>query len=542
MKLGFKRIIALLLIGTIVSCEKHGFTERKAENNKEGVVLENSYLSFSSNAEFEKYLDEVSSMLNNNTRLKSSSVVNQPIGFYSLADKIADADQTSLKSGGGNNVDYEKLFEAELLRDLIPDNILHYALDAENRVKINGKIYQITELGTFIYEPSEKDNFDIFCETFIDNYTKYDSKSGNVYTYGSFTFIDTYKHIEHATMNEALDLLVSDLAWDGNENVEDQGAYLKSSAGKINTAYTSTYNLTTHNAARHTIIGKPIDNLSGKWFKRSIGSRYRIKCKLYTVDYGFYKNSGFKTKFQIQQVKTITIGWGRWKKKITIRGLWIKKDAPKMVVGIDHFKGYTEMTTFGLDKYYNDNYDEIADHSKKWSNQFVKMVYAGFLKDASNVAKGWVSSRINMFDATSTIEILGNTYNLSYYERKAFEEAFDKARDEGIKQLKKKSYSFVYNQLGGDVNKPKVLFVPGGGGYSNREYLVLEGVSPYTNKDEVKTNFGAPSFGLKLGWSSGSGWGMPSGFTPNKFVVEEAYVFGSVYYGGKWTGIRLYLD
>jgi hypothetical protein len=35
---------------------------------------------------------------------------------------------------------------------------------------------------------------------------------------------------------------------------------------------------------------------------------------------------------------------------------------------------------------------------------------------------------------------------------------------------------------------------------------------------------------------------MPSGFTPNKFVVEEAYVFGSVYHGGKWTGIRLYLD
>jgi hypothetical protein len=28
----------------------------------------------------------------------------------------------------------------------------------------------------------------------------------------------------------------------------------------------------------------------------------------------------------------------------------------------------------------------------------------------------------------------------------------------------------------------------------------------------------------------------------NFHLVEEAYVFGSVYYGGKWTGIRLYLD
>lgn len=472
MKLGFKSIITLFLIGTIVSCEKDKLLEKKAENNKEGVVLENSYLSFSSNAEFEKYLDGVSAMLDNNAGLKSASITNQPMGFYSLADKIADADFTALKSGSDKDVDYEKIFEAELQRDLIPDNILHYVLDAENRVKINGEIYQITELGTFIYSPSQKDNFDIFCETFIENYANYDSKNGNIYTYGNFTFIDTYKHIEQANMNEALDLLVADLAWNGNENDDDQGTSLKSTTGKINNAYTSAYNLTTHNAARHTIIGKPIDNLSGKWFKRSIGSRYRIKCKLYSVDYGFYKNSGFKTKFQIQQVKTITIGWGRWKKKITIRGLWLKKDAPKMVVGIDHFKGYTEMTTFGLDKYYNDNYDQIADHSKKWSNQFVKMVYAGFLKDASNVAKGWVSSKINIFDATSTIKILGDTYNLLYYERKAYEEAFDKARDEGIKQLKKKTYSFVYEQLGGEVNKPKIMFVPGGGSYSNREYFV----------------------------------------------------------------------
>ncbi len=340
-------------------------------------------------------------------------------------------------------------------------------------------------------------------------------------------------------------MLISDIAIDfdvENEKKSFINASLKSSSSNINSSYTSTYNLTTHNAARHTWVGKGVDKLSGKWYDRKIGSRKRVKCKLYSVNYGFYKNSGFKVKYQKQQVKTITVRFLGWSKTVTIKGLWIKTNASKIVVGVDHFIGYTEMTTFGLDKYYQDKYDYMKDYSKKWSNQFAKMFYNGVLKDPSNVAEGWVSDKIDIFDATATIRIQGEHYNLSEYQKKLIKKGFDNARKEGIKQLKKKTYGFVYKQLNGEVNKPKAMFIPGGGNHSNREYLILEGVNSYNDEHKVKTNFGSPSFGLKLSWNSGSGWSKPSGFIPNKFVVEETYVFGAVYDYGKWTGIRLYLD
>jgi hypothetical protein len=545
LNLGKKLLLFIVTIFVVVSCEKQEPIVSEIEN--QDIRVEESYLVFSTQNDFDNYLTQISIKLDSQVNLKSSNLISQPNNFRSLADKINDAEKRTLKSSSNESFSFKELFEAELLKELIPDHVLPHVLDTAARVKIGGEIYHITELGTFIYKPYEYDSFTVLCETFLQDYSNYDSKIDSVtYLYGNVKFIDTYTYLAEDKMDQALDLLVANVALDYIQ--EDTQSSLKSASLSsstsdfINSSYTNTYNLTTHNGARHTIVGKGVDKLSGEWHKRNVSSRKRVRCKLFSVNYGFYKNSGFKVDYQIQQVKTMKVGIGRWKKTITIKGLWVKTDAPKMVVGVDFFQGYTEMTTFGLDKYYQDNYDQIKDYSKKWSNQFVKMVYAGVLKEPTNIAKGWVSDKIDIFDATAKIKILGNSYNLSEYEKKAIEEAFDKARDEGIKQLKKKTYDFVYEQLGGDVNKPKAMFIPGGANKSNREYLILEGLNSYSNKHQVNTNFGSPSFGLKLSWSEGSGWSMPGGFTPNKFVVEKAYVFGAVYDYGKWTGIRLYLD
>ncbi len=84
--------------------------------------------------------------------------------------------------------------------------------------------------------------------------------------------------------------------------------------------------------------------------------------------------------------------------------------------------------------------------------------------------------------------------------------------------------------------------IPGQGENSNKEYLLLNGVSTYSYKSNHSIRFGQPSFGLTLTFGSSKKWKpRPSGFTPNAFKIEEAYVFGAVKYNGVWKGVRMYI-
>ncbi len=65
----------------------------------------------------------------------------------------------------------------------------------------------------------------------------------------------------------------------------------------------------------------------------------------------------------------------------------------------------------------------------------------------------------------------------------------------------------------------------------NREFLMLSGVKEYTNISSRDILFGR-SFGCRIG--GGTPW-----YTPNKFELVEATVFGAAYYNGTWKGVRI---
>jgi hypothetical protein len=101
-----------------------------------------------------------------------------------------------LKSSSSDSINYQKLFEAEIFKELIINDLLLHVLDTAARVKIGSEIYQITELGTFVYNSNDYEKFKILRETFIENYVNYSSKIDSVtYHYGNIKFIDTYGHI-----------------------------------------------------------------------------------------------------------------------------------------------------------------------------------------------------------------------------------------------------------------------------------------------------------------------------------------------------------
>jgi hypothetical protein len=62
-------------------------------------------------------------------------------------------------------------------------------------------------------------------------------------------------------------------------------------------------------------------------------------------------------------------------------------------------------------------------------------------------------------------------------------------------------------------------------------------------RQQRTVRLGQPSFGISLKFGESNNWSpRASGFTPNAFKIEEAYVFGAVKYNGVWKGVRMYID
>lgn len=136
----------------------------------------------------------------------------------------------------------------------------------------------------------------------------------------------------------------------------------KSASDKIIADYTNIYGLTNYKAGAKTIVGKLIQRIIGEnsWREKKPDSKHRIKVKLYNVDYGFYKNQGFRVEYNVLKNKTIKIwyikNWRLTSKEVKLYSYWSSsKNASEMVVGIDYFQGYTEFTTFGLGDSFQQN-------------------------------------------------------------------------------------------------------------------------------------------------------------------------------------------
>nr|WP_320023403.1 hypothetical protein [uncultured Draconibacterium sp.] len=551
-------IITILFTLLLGSCQKqelelNGEKDKKGEQegfNAEGYVVEKGYLSFIDQNAVTNYIENINCILEKSSTdealLKSAEISPVPEipGFASLAGKMSDYKNRQLKSGSADNPEEDFLYE--LNNQLIPDEAIRYVVDTANQVKIAGKIYQISPFGTFIYSSADSLEYNELCENFIDKYENQTAQIDSItYLYGNITFVDSYGKLASLEEGEELeDKLFSELdgaysADDNSESNTKSGEILKSASGRINSEYTNTYGLTTYKAGAKTIVGGFVQKVFGKnsWREKRLDSKHRIKVKLYDVNYGFYKNQGFRVEYNNLKDRTITVYYfKRWKlrkKKITLWSYWSSsRAAQEMVVGIDYFQGYTQYDS-PMGRAYAENIPNVL--VSKVSDYSIKMSYDGFIKTPAMVAKNWVTN-LNIFKGV----VFGygdKIFTNKEISEKAFDVGMDFLRDE----IKGSTRRLIKKQINKASSTPIAVFTTDykGGGY--KEYMILKGVHTYYNKSKVHMRIAQPSFGFKLGWSEGGKW-KPATFTPNKFHIDEAYIFGSVKHNGKWQGIRMYID
>ena len=203
------------------------------------------------------------------------------------------------------------------------------------------------------------------------------------------------------------------------------------------------------------------------------------------------------------------------------------------VIVIDFFKGYTQFTDFGLIP--SSYQDELKKNSKVWANVAANMVFKGYLKEPEALVKNWVS---NLHVFGGAVEVLENSYTDTDAYKKLYDEGYNWLTDE----FKKRASGFVYEKTNRNSKTPIMILSPGIRENSNKEYLMLNGVSSYSNKSEQTIRFGQPSFGITLTFGGSNNWNpRASAFTPNAFNIQEAYVFGAVKYNGEWKGVRMYI-
>jgi hypothetical protein len=513
----------------------------KKETEKE-VTVENGYLVFSSQTVLEEYMNKVQKALeesNDKEILKNRAIMPHISGFVSLADKLGRLKNSQLKSGT-NNYNVQKDFEYELTSQIIPDEVIHYVVDTANQVKIAGRIYQISPFGTFIYNEEDSVEYIKLCESFIDIFNNYtEQKDSITYIYGNITFIDSFGRMINSDNTPIEEQILSE--FDGNtETTENNINNLKSTSTRIIPEYTKTYNLSTYKAGAKTIAGKAIQHIFGKnsWRKKRLDSKHRIKVKLYSVNYGFFRNQGFRVEYNTKKDRTITVfyfkHWRLRKKKIKLWSYWSSsKSIKEMVVGIDFFKGYTEYTTYGIGEAFQKNMQK--QFSKNIGKYTINMCYNGLLKTPTQKVRGWAT---NLYIFSGSVGI----WNHGFTDNELLEKGFDAGIDALRGMLKRKTSGLIYDIIGNTTNKPVAILTPNYKNGGNKEYLLLSGIYKYYNRSKTHVKLGHSSGGINLCLNPDGKIRSFSGFTPNKFRIDEAYIFGAVKYNNKWSGIRMYIN
>lgn len=537
--------LIFLLIGlfsiVFISCEKD---IEPLENNlghtalSNTITVKNGYLHFSNKEVLDDYIKQVKDALESKSSgVKSSSAIPSFKGFNSLAQSIANSQVDNFKKTKSIQ-ELDNALSPELNEMLIPDEVIHHVVDDQNRVQIAEELYQITEVGTFIYKEKNITDFEGLYENFSkESLSKSNQVDEAVFDFGEVKFVDSfgYGKLEDFNRETIISEMISEISDEfigiPKPKPIAYKPYVKTprDGTAISDAYTNKYNLTTYRAGAKTWFGKRLQSLFGEnsYRKKKLDSGHRLKFKLYSVDYFFYKNSGARLKFQkrIRVSKTIRI-FG-WKKRITLYTYWSTRKTPEMVVGVDYFKGHYLYEDFGMGNKYRSDYKK--DFSETFSKSIVSMGYKGLIKAPSDFFRGWVTN-LDCFYYDISVPYSNDNVQTS----KLLSEAFD----EGMKAVKnytiKSGSGYIYNKI---KDAPRLLLNELGD--YNKEYISFKGIHTYRNRSSIHVNFGHSSGGAKLQSINGKLSG--GGYTPNAFFVDEAYVFGAVKYDGNWKGIRMYI-
>jgi hypothetical protein len=324
-----------LLIG-VISCSIDSPIENLTEE-VENIGQENiDYLVFEDIHLFESSFINLEDDEDNNFYSELNKYAMVPDNFISLKNKISKEeigfDVDNVHNFRTTSIDDFLNINPDSISELIPDTKLRNFLNEKLEIQIAGKFYKITPFGTFFTKKDNIENLKDFINNLytdenpnlklpeLDRIEVFEVKR-DIFLFP--TFHDESENIQYEN--------VSRLNSTSNASVNGDKVYQYTDYGPIPLPYpyllslADYENFAVHKYGANTVVGKFFEGIgtgTNNSYKQYWTSLFRLKVKLYSFDYVFYKSIGLNAKMQKK-------GWtGFWAKQNNVK-------ANKLVVGWD---------------------------------------------------------------------------------------------------------------------------------------------------------------------------------------------------------------
>lgn len=432
-------------------------------------------------------------------------------GFVSIAELDEQIIQTKTRSVNLEEIDdlsdVEEMTEDEynIMRaeNLLFDDVLTHLVDTTLRICVEGRLYKITEHGTFSVDTSKIDLLDASIEEFNPEIKQTIATGKSVNLENDVVFTNSFSKINSLEFQ-----LIENPDVDNTTKPESTESYADNS-------FHTTYNVNTYEWKNHSVVQKLLDWLRGKDVSREnkFNKNRRVQVSVFDVNYAFYASAGIKVKMQ-KRKKFLGIPY------------WKLEKAEKIVIGFNALDG--------IMKYNNPrSYSSInPTMGTQWNaftgalNGIQSKFFYGMYNDLAFI-KDWTNEIICLIP-----EILPGDNN---WKDKIGNELYKAPANAVYAKLKSLENKYIYSPIKRCImpTDPKMAYLVLGNSSTefNKEHPYITGVREYSNCKSKSVIFDR-SFGFSI-----INHGV-SGFLPSEFDIKKLDVFGAAYYDNQWKGIR----
>lgn len=508
-----KKILVFSFLAIVFSCSDELNTDLKLshpretqERTSEIKVTSEGFLSFDSKDIFNKYiafLKEGEQSIKTRTTLKNKYNIKNFMSLNDLRDRITKVKTRTSINNDNEEEGTEDEYKLALAESLVYDDVLTAVLDTSLRVEISDTVYKITPYGTMYAHKnyatkmySQNDPLKFKQEP--SNPNEYSTGHREVMLYDTFHKMDSLFGKTRNVEMKSIDRYAL-VSYNGGSNIEPFRTETNffSSNKEDNTRY---YNLNTYAWRNKTLMGRIISTLRGKDVCREkyFDKQHRVQCNLYQSNYVFYASTGFKVIMQKR-------------KKFAFVKYWIKTTAEDKVIGMENLSGEMKIVQNPFENIPNFN-------TFKTSYQGIvnEMVYAGIGKPT--FVEDWLNDKILCF--------YSDWRKWDIEPEKLTADLTKKIIYQGLTELQGK----ILNPIGKKITTPdpRMAVIDGKNGNLKFYYYGLQGYGPGSSK--------SIRFSQSAGIVIRNGKILPS--IPERFIIEEAEIFGAVKYNGIWMGVR----
>lgn len=392
--------------------------------------------------------------------------------------------------------------------NLLFDDIMTHMVDTTLRVCVEGRLYKITDQGTFSIDVKKEE------ELLTESIRKFDPELKRQLNPGASIALDENVVFTRTFSDES----VKDSEFELVDDQRNEPLTRTGSDTYTENAFHLNYNTDSYLWKNHSVVQKFFDWLRGKDVSREnkFSKNRRVQMKVFDVNYGFYASAGVKVNMQ-KRKKFLGIPY------------WKGEKASKIVIG---FNGLD-----GIMKYNNPrNYSSINPTMNTNWNTFIgsinniqsKFFYGNYHK--LKFIKDWTDDIICLIPEIK----IGNTD----WQEKVGNKLYDAPAQAIYSQLRSLENKYIYSPIKKRITPtdPMMAYLVWGNTNTmyNKEHPYITGVKEYSNCKSKSVIFDR-SFGFTFSNNGGV-----SGFLPSEFDIKKLDAFGAAYYDRQWRGVRFY--